>query len=142
MAEGVFRKHIDDHAADLAVRIDSAGTHSYHQGSGPDPRAVTAAVRRGVDISDLQARRVEASDFENFDYILAMDQENLEFLLEEAEETFHAKIRLFLDFSAARPGADVPDPYYGEDGFEGVFQICQRTCEEILEHLCLQHSIP
>ena len=99
MAEGVFRKRLTEFAEDLQVQVDSAGTHSYHAGAPPDRRAQTATARRGIDISMLQARRVVADDFDKFDYILAMDRDNLELLREESDARHHKKIKLLLDYS-------------------------------------------
>lgn len=136
MAEGVFRNYLEQHGGGLSVTIDSAGTHGYHSGHPPDHRAQAAVSRQGLDIADLKARSVEPSDFERFNYILAMDQDNLEWLLSEASEEFHHKIRLYLDFSRQSPGADVPDPYYGGPmGFERVLDLVQDGAEGLLEEL-------
>jgi protein-tyrosine phosphatase len=136
MAEGVFQKYLQQHGENLSVVVDSAGTHGYHADHPPDQRAQTAAAARGVDIADLKARRVEPSDFERFNYILAMDQENLEWLLSEASDEHHDKIRLYLDYSRQSPGADVPDPYYGGPmGFERVLDLVQEGAEGLLEEL-------
>ena len=136
MAEGVFQKYLQQHGENLSVVVDSAGTHGYHADHPPDQRAQTAAAARGVDIADLKARRVEPADFERFNYILAMDQENLEWLLSEASDEHHDKIRLYLDYSRQSPGADVPDPYYGGPmGFERVLDLVQEGAEGLLEEL-------
>ncbi|MCB2106771.1 MAG: low molecular weight phosphotyrosine protein phosphatase [Rhodobacteraceae bacterium] len=112
-AEGVFRKLVAD--AGLADRIDieSAGTHGYHVGEPPDPRSIDAAAQRGVDISRQRARRVQDSDFERFDLILALDQGHLRHLRALRREHHRAEIRLLLDFHADQRHRDVPDPYYG-----------------------------
>jgi protein-tyrosine phosphatase len=134
MAEGVFRHRLSQRARDLAVEIDSAGTYGYHEGSPPDKRAQAAAARRGIDISTLSARRVAAEDFERFDFILAMDSENLEYLVECSEPEHHEKIRLFLDYSRTRTGDEVPDPYYGgPTGFERVLDLIEEAVEGLLE---------
>jgi len=136
MAEGVFRRRVKERAGHLRIRIDSAGTHGYHVGSPPDARAQAAAARRGVDIGALEARPVDATDFGRFDYILAMDTDNLEFLLDLAEPEYHEKIRLFLDYSVATKGGEVPDPYYGgPTGFERVLDLIEEASEGLLEEL-------
>src|SRR5262249_3646230 len=81
-AEGVFRKLLLERAPELDVQVASAGTHSYHTGAPPDPRACRAAERRGVDLRSLRARRVAAEDFAHFELVLAMDEQNLESLVE------------------------------------------------------------
>jgi len=139
MAEGMFRHRWHarvENRVGAEVIIDSAGTHSYHVGSAPDNRAQAAASRRGVDISTLAARRVSAEDFERFDYILAMDADNLDYLVDEADDEYRDKIRLFLDYSATRQGGEVPDPYYGGNtGFERVLDLIEDATEGLIEEL-------
>jgi len=136
MAEGVLRDRLRARKDVPSVSIDSAGTHGYHAGAPPDKRARAAASRRGIDISGLQARRFEESDFERFDYILAMDRENRDFLLEAAESRYHRKIHLLLDFARDRRGGDVPDPYYGgTTGFERVLDLVDEAIEELISEL-------
>jgi len=136
MAEGILRQRLAARPALRVVHVDSAGTHGYHVGAAPDRRAQAAAGRRGVDISGLRARQVAAGDFESFDYILAMDRDNLELLLEQADDAHHAKIRLFAEFSRQNPGAEVPDPYYGgTTGFERVLDLVEEVSEGLLEEL-------
>jgi len=136
MAEGYFRELLAQRADHLSVVVDSAGTHGYHVGSPPDRRAQAAALRRGIDISTLAARNVVVTDFDRFDYILAMDQENLEALRAKADSACHARIHLFLDFSRTDRGADVPDPYYGgKTGFERVFDLIEQAADGLLAEL-------
>lgn len=137
-AEGVFRKLVRDAGLDAVVEIDSAGTGSWHVGSAPDRRTQSAALRRGLDLSDQRARRVSARDFELFDLIVAMDRDNLSYL--EAIRPGEApRARLMLEFSEAameRGLRDVPDPYSGGvDGFEMVLDLIEGACEGLLEHV-------
>ncbi len=119
MAEGIFRHEIAKAGLQDRVRIDSAGTHSYHIGAPPDPRAQTAIRRRGVDISGLRGRQVTDVDFDEFDYILAMDEANLGILRRNAPPHAQERIRLLLSYSSRYPDQEVPDPYYGgARGFE------------------------
>jgi len=134
-AEGVFRHHVEQ--AGLAERIvaDSAGTHAYHVGDPPDRRAKAAAERRGIALGDLRARRVSDADFERFDYIVAMDRDNLERLKDQSPEEYHPKVRLFLEFSSAQV-QEVPDPYYGgAAGFERVLDLVEEASRGLLETL-------
>src|SRR5512134_2168062 len=91
-AEGMFRHLLREHAPDLEVEIDSAGTHDYHIGEPPDPRAVKAAARRGLDLASLRARMVAAEDFERFDLILVMDRLNQVTLIDRAPPEYHERI--------------------------------------------------
>lgn len=136
MAEGVLLKYLEEHGGGLSVAVDSAGTHGFHADHPPDRRAQSAAAARGVRIEGLKARRVTPADFEHFNYILAMDQENLEWLLSESPDEYHDKICLFLDYSHRSRGADVPDPYYGgPTGFERVLDLVQEGVEGLLKEL-------
>ena len=135
-AEGVFRNQL--HQAGIAhqVRIDSAGTHAYHLSEAPDQRAQRAALARGIDISMLQARMVLASDFEDFDYILAMDQHNLEVLLKKCPKVYAYKLNLILSYAPYLNCREVPDPYYGGIyGFERVLDLLEDGCSAFLEAL-------
>ena len=142
MAEGVFRKRLAELDEKLDVWADSAGTHSYHVGAPPDRRAQTATARRGIDISMLQARRVVASDFDKFDYILAMDRDNLEQLREESDVQHHKKIKLLLDYSDLNRFGEVPDPYYGgSHGFERVLDLVDEATQGLLRELAREQRL-
>ena len=136
MAHGVVRARLAAHGLETVVRLDSAGTHGYHAGSPPDQRAQAAARRRGLDISGLRARSVEESDFDMFDLILAMDQENVEALRRIAAEEHHHKIHLFLEYAAGDEGRVVPDPYYGGPiGFERVLDMVEEATETLMSRI-------
>jgi len=127
-AEGVFRRLVQEHAPDLAIEIDSAGTHDYHVGSPPDRRAIAAAARRGIDLRSLRARVVEESDFERFDLLIAMDRLNQATLLDRSPSQYRERVRLFLEFAPAIDEEDVPDPYYGGPvGFERVLDLAEEA---------------
>jgi len=135
-AEGVFRKLVSDAGLADLIQADSAGTHAYHIGEPPDRRAIAAASRRGFSLEGIAARRVNTTDFETFDYILAMDQDNLRALHESADDEFHGKVRLFLEYAGSSPGNEVPDPYYGgAAGFERVLDLVEDASRALLESL-------
>lgn len=113
-AEGVFRHLVRQAGLDDRIEIDSAGTHDYHVGEPPDPRTCAVARTRGFELDDLRARQVRASDFNDFDLILAMDQGHLDHLRRIAPSEARSRIGLFLDYAPERGRRDVPDPYYGE----------------------------
>ena len=138
MAEGVLRRALQDAGLDRWVSVDSAGTHSYHIGDPPDPRAQGTARLRGVSIGNLRGRQVADVDFEKFDYILAMDGSNLATLKRRAPARSQHKLRLFLSFSRKYPNLDVPDPYYGgPQGFEGVMDMIEDGVAGLLKELRL-----
>lgn len=131
-AEGVFRHFVADAGLDDLFEIDSAGTHAYHVGEPPDRRAQEAAARRGFSLADIRARRVAAEDFERFHHIIAMDQDNLVMLHEQADSTHRERIRLFLEFGSG-PETEVPDPYYGgATGFERVLDLVEEASRGLL----------
>jgi protein-tyrosine phosphatase len=135
-AEGVFRKLLTERAPDLGVEIDSAGTHGYHAGEPPDVRARRAAERRGVDLSHLRARQVTGNDFVRFELLLAMDRQNLDYLLENCPAEYRERVRLLLEFAPQLGREDVPDPYYGgATGFEYVLDLVEEASAGLIEHL-------
>lgn len=135
-AEGVFRRVVTERGGNLEIEIDSAGTHDYHIGCAPDHRSVAAARRRGIDLSDLRARRVEDRDFEEFDLILAMDNENLETLRNRSPRERRSRIRLMMEYAPDAHAREVPDPYYGgERGFEEVLDLLEQASEGLLVEL-------
>ena len=135
-AEGVFRKYVADAGLVDKIHTDSAGTHAYHSGEPADRRAQAAASRRGFSLEGIRARRVTDADYEHFDYILAMDEDNLVLLQERAPESRLNKVRLFLEFAESRHETDVPDPYYGgAAGFERVLDMVEEASRGLLETL-------
>lgn len=143
-ADGVFHKLIQVAGLESQVFIDSAGTAAYHAGEEADRRSRQVAKTRGYRLDSI-ARQFLAEDFERFDYVLAMDQQNLrdlEELRRVTSEEVRGHLGLFRDFDAsAGSGAGVPDPYYGgEGGFEEVLDQCERACEGLIEHL-MQHEL-
>lgn len=135
-AEMVFRKMVDDAGLGELIEIDSAGTIGFHSGRGPDPRMAATLRRRGYPITG-RARQVRSADLDDFDLILAADQDNLTDLRRLDRDGSHAgKIRLLVDFRGEMNADHVPDPYYGGDaGFEEVADIVEDACGGLLEHL-------
>ncbi|HYG89724.1 MAG TPA: low molecular weight protein-tyrosine-phosphatase [Azospirillum sp.] len=135
-AEGVFRHMARQAGLDGRIATDSAGTHDYHVGEAPDHRSQRAAAKRGIDISDLRARRVTAEDFRRFDYVLAMDQGHLALLRRMAPADGTAEVRLFMDYAPQAPRREVPDPYYGEGShFNEVLDLVEEGARGLLEHI-------
>ena len=135
-AEVVFRAVAAREAPELMIEVDSAGTAGYHIGEPPDLRTRQAATRRGYDMSSLRARIVEPRDFEDFDFILAMDRENLKVLNHRAPVQARDRVRLFLEFAPDAATTEVPDPYYGgPNGFEEVLDLVEAATQGLLQHL-------
>ena len=134
MAEGVFRHLIRNAGLEDIVKVESAGTHAFHAGESPDKRAQSTAAKRGYDISDLRARRVEDGDFDKFDLILAMDWDNLSLLQQMAPKKAHHKLQLLMRFATEHESATIPDPYYGaQQGFDQALDFIEDACSGLLE---------
>ncbi len=135
-AEGVFRALVEKRQLQHLFHIDSAGTHAFHVGEEPDPRAQKAAGERDYDLSGIRARKVIYGDFEDFDHILAMDNENFAILTEACPEEHLHKVQYFMDFAPHVGERDVPDPYYGGSyGFERVLDMVEEASIGFINHI-------
>lgn len=142
-AEGIFRHRVAEAGLEHAIATDSAGTHGFHVGDPPDRRAQAAAAERGIDLSDIRSRRFSPYDFGEFDYILAMDDENLAALRGNARDRDEQeRIYRMLDFARDPQEREVPDPYYGPaGGFERVFELLEDASAGLLDHLRERHQL-
>lgn len=135
-AEGVFRQVVEASGLHQRIDIDSCGTESWHAGKAPDPRAMAAALRRGVDISGLRARQLVAQDLDEFDFILTMDRQNLADVRDVWHQNGGAEPELFLRYADAPAVQEVPDPYYGGDqGFETVLDLIESASRGLLQEI-------
>jgi len=135
-AEGVLRHRLEAAGLGESVQVDSAGTHSYHIGNPPDERSQAHARRRGYELSGLRARRVCDEDFSAFDLILAMDEDNLEWLLAECPPAERGRVRKLVAYARGAHDGAVPDPYYGgKADFERVLDLVEDACDGLVEHL-------
>lgn len=140
LAHGLFESLVNSEGLSDLIVVDSAGTHAYHVGEQPDPRSQRTAQKNGIDLSNQRARRVNQSDFEKFDYILAMDRDNFSNLTQYSPAEHHHKIRLFLEFAPERKEEEVPDPYYGgPDGFERVYDMVAAASAGLLNEIRRKH---
>ncbi|AHY47146.1 Protein-tyrosine-phosphatase [Rubrobacter radiotolerans] len=134
VAEGVFRKLVEEAGLGGRIRVDSAGTGAWHLGHEPDERAQRSVLSRGIDISDVRARRLVSEDLDRFDYVLTMDEYNLR----EVRALGDGKtvVRPFMDYHPDPEVTEVPDPYYGaEDGFAEVLDLVEAASERLLEEI-------
>ncbi len=135
-AEGVFRRLLEQQDMTDLVEVDSAGTHDYHLGQPPDARAQRAARQRGIGLAELRARQARAEDFRRFDYVLAMDRENLRLLSALCPPGYEQRLRLLMDFAPDLGLREVPDPYYGgSSGFDRVLDLVEAAAEGLLEDI-------
>lgn len=135
-AHGVFAKMVAEAGLARAIESDSAGTTDYHRGEAPDPRAVAAAKRRGIDIARLRARPVEPADLARFDLLLAMDRPVLRRLSAMGRRLggdARGRVGLFLDHAPGLGVREVPDPYLGgEEGFDAVLDLIEEGAKGLL----------
>ena len=124
IAEGIFQKHIDER--DLPWIVDSAGTSGWHDGETPDSRSIQVCKKYGIDISRQTSRKMKQNDFEEFDYIIAMDDENKKNLLNIAPADKVSKILRMMDFLPDRKNEIVPDPYF-DNRFQEVYDILEKA---------------
>ncbi len=117
--------------------VDSAGTGDYHIDKNPDHRSIAIAKLNGIDICEQKARQFSVQDFENFDYIYAMDGTNYQDIIKLAPNDEAAKkVKLLLNELFEDENVDVPDPYFGlENGFVTVYQMLNDVCDVIAENL-------
>lgn len=136
-AEAVMRKLIKEQGLDEKISVDSAGTIGYHAGNPSDPRSRQAGERRGY-VFDHLARAVTQRDFHTFDYILAMDEENMQDLQRMQPSGSKAELSLFLSHCRTARCREVPDPYYGgPNGFEDVLDLVEQGCAALLDKVVL-----
>ena len=143
-AEAVMRRMTEDAGLSGLVEIDSAGTSAEHVGARPDRRAVAEADRRGLDLRSQRARRIQPDDWERFDLLLVADDPVERALLRQVPPGADlTKVRRMTDFGPDAGTIDeVPDPYYGgEDGFELVYEVVERACGGLLDHVRTQYGI-
>lgn len=134
-AEAVFRQRAKDFPY-LDLNIDSAGTGDWHVGESPDKRSQAIGKQRGYPMADLRARQVRSEDFDQFDYILAMDNSNLAHLQQMMPADYSGELRLFLDY-ADTGVSEVPDPYYtqGDQGFHQVIDLIEAATDGLLQQI-------
>ena len=129
-AEAVLKRYIKQQ--NLKVKVDSAGTLGIHRGNRPDQRSVRVAEQRGYDFSGIKSRPVEDKDFEKFDFILAMDQDNLTELQAKCPAEYQHKLQLILEYGDCDE-SEVPDPYYGgSKGFDLVLDLIENSMKGLL----------
>ena len=135
-AHGVFEAMVRQRGLEHLIHIDSCGTGDWHIGHAPDQRASAEAASRGYDLSQLRARQIQVNDFDTFDYVLAMDKQNLADLRSMCPADFRGHLGLFLPFDPEVSMEEVPDPYYGGDeGFTRVLDMVEAASEGLLREI-------
>ncbi len=143
LAEGIFKKLIEEAGLSSFINSDSAGTSRWHIDEPPDTRSIQIAEKNNIQLDHL-GKQILRNDLDRFDYILAMDHENLEEILKlQNPDQFHkAKVMLMRDFDNQQSGADIPDPYYGgQNGFQLVFDMLEESLSNFLDFLMDEHKL-
>ncbi len=133
--EAVLKAKLEEAGLDKEVFVDSAGTSGYHEGDQADERMQSHAVKRGFNLTSI-SRQIRPTDYDRFDYIIAMDRSNYQSLMNKAHTPEHKqKISMMTDFSQTHSG-NVPDPYYGgSQGFENVLDILEYSVDGLIREL-------
>ena len=133
-AEGIFKKLVDDAGLSNVIIVDSSGTSNWHDGDPPDKRSTAIAQSRGIDITMIKSRRAVVDDFNQFNYVIAMDHYNYENLMSMCPTGREDRLHMCLSFATSVSLTDVPDPYY-EDGFDAVFDMIKTAGQGLLAEI-------
>ena len=131
LAEGIMLQKINERK--LNWEVDSAGTGAWHVGELPDPRSIEIAKVHNIDITNQNARQFNRDDFHEFDLILTMDAMNFRNVMSMATEEQQERVHMIMNFVSPGRNEQVPDPYYGERGFDLVFEMLEEACDKVLE---------
>ena len=143
LAHGMFEHLVRKAGLEEHFDISSSGTGAWHVGEPPDRRMRQTAQQHGISLDHLRAQQFEGSDLESYDHIFVMDKSNLhDVLYLDSNDRFGNKVRLFREFDPDPGDFQVPDPYYGGDqGFENVYRIVERTARTILHRLIEEYDL-
>ena len=142
-AEAVFSKLAAEKGVMSQLEVDSAGTNGFHIGQSPDPRSIQYAAKRGIDLTPLRGRQIERADFDHFDYVIAMDNENVRQLTALCPASKQGKISLLLAYADRCNYREVPDPYYGgAREFELVLDLIEAGCRGLFDQLVGDGLVP
>lgn len=138
MAEAIFNDKVEKLGLSDRFKADSAGTANYHVGENPDPRTVETVEKNNITI-DHKGQQFKARHAEQFDYLIGMDESNRRNMMLELKDPSH-HILLMRDFDPMGKGLDVPDPWFGGiSGFDEVFEILDRSIDELIAFLQEKH---
>lgn len=143
LAEALFKHKLHERGLSHAFHVESSGTSSYHVGELPDPGSREVSKRRiGDDLSDQRSQQLSVAHLTEFDYLVAMSHSNIQNArrLRGASDIDFLLLRDFEPAESAR-GEDVPDPWgHGSSAFDEVFEIVDRCCDLLLDHVLEQKS--
>ncbi len=143
MAEGIFRQLVEQAGLSGQITCDSAGTSSYHIGDLPDRRMRQTSKSYGIELTHC-ARQLHRRDFEEFDYLVAMDESNYAHIASHTgyRSEHKDKVLLMRTHDEIPSVSNVPDPYYGQlDEFEEVYRILLHANKRFLNYLIQRHKL-
>jgi len=143
LAEGIFKRKVEDAGLKELITIDSAGTSGWHINDLPDRRSSDIARRNGITL-DHYGRQISLKDFDQFDYIVAMDGDNYDDIirLKEKHDNGKAEILIMREFDDQQSGSDIPDPYYGgPNGFQLVYNLLDESLSNFLDKIIVEHGL-
>ena len=140
-AEAIFDSIVAEKEQSDSFEIDSAGTSGHHTGQLSDPRMRETALEYNIQITS-RSRQFDYSDFHHFNYIIVMDDSNLQDIVSlDSKNQFHKKIHKMTDFGQGIEDEFIPDPYYGgEEGFHNVVRLLSKCCEGLYSHIIKNHT--
>lgn len=139
LAEGALRARLAASPMAEKVQLDSAGTGDWHAGQPPDRRAIACARGHGVDISVLRARQLRSTDFDEFDWLLCADDQNLRDVLRKSPPEARNKVVLLMEWAGVQVDGSIPDPYTGgPEDFEQVWQLVDSAAQAVVARLCAE----
>lgn len=150
-AQGIFESMVESAGLSDTIKVDSCGTASFNVGKSPDPRSIAAAKKAGYDISQQIARQIDDADYENGNYVIAMDRINLTNVQAWAPEDYAGEINLFMHYQN-KPGykqgnkvgsnSQIPDPYYDDsDKFDSVISMLEGAASDLLAYIIEKHQL-
>lgn len=139
LAEGIMKEKVRQRG--LNWHVDSAGTGGWHEGEKPDPRSISTARNHGIDITGQRARQIRHADLEHYDLILTMDEDNHHNVRSMALQSSSdpEKVHMIMNFVHPGENISVPDPYWNNDGFEEVYQMLDKACDQVIKR-CLSSA--
>lgn len=141
-AQGIFEKLVEDAGLSNHIKVDSCGTAAFNVGKNPDPRSIEASARAGYDISQQIARQIQDEDYDNNDFVIAMDRINLTNIEAWAPKDFDGEINLFMHYCKHGGNAQIPDPYYADASkFDGVIKSLEKASTGLLNHISVKYRL-
>jgi protein-tyrosine phosphatase len=143
LAEGILKDKVVQKGLADYIKVDSAGTSGWHINEAPDRRSADIALRNGIKL-DHVGRQLLSDDFSRFDYIIAMDSQNFNNIinLQDSNPDGNAEIYMIQEFDNKQSGHDVPDPYYGgPNGFQLVYDMMDESITNFLDHIVTNHNL-